>query len=83
MAASACSVGNSKAWGSHRELRAEARPSRQFRTAVPILVATDELKDLCRDRGSNQGLGLGLALGLVTWALLGFVLGVAYSLGAA
>ena len=46
---------------------------------VPILVADDDLNDL----GAGQGLGLGLALGLGMWALIGFVLGAAYSLGAA
>ena len=38
---------------------------------------------LCRDRGASQGLGLALALGLGMWALIGFVLGVVYRLGAA
>ena len=83
MAASACSVGDFEAWRAHRELCAEAPPSRRFRTAVPILVVDGEPMDRCRDRGASQGLGLGLALGLGMWALIGFVLGVASHLGAA
>ena len=83
MAASTCRVGDYEARPSHRELWAEASPSRRFRTAVPILVADGEQMDLCRGRGASQGLGLGLALGLGMWALIGFILGAAYTLGAA
>ncbi len=62
----------------YQGVRAETEFSRRFRTAVPILVADDDLKD----PGTGHGLGLGLALGLGMWALIGFVLGVAFNLGA-
>ena len=63
----------------YEQVRPEAELRRRFRTAIPILVANDDLRDL----STGQGLGLGLALGLGMWALIGFVLGVASHLGAA
>jgi hypothetical protein len=75
-AARACYFGDPDYYA-YQGVRAEAEISRRFRTAVPILVADDDLKDL----GTGQCLGLGLALGLGTWALIGFVLGVAARLG--